>query len=68
VIAAPNARALRRLDRRASHPREACAIEKTEESKDWGTNDLLMSDVLRRHELQVWFVAEHVVGTPLVGA
>jgi len=44
------------------------AIEKTEESKDWGTNDLLMSDVLRRHELQVWFVAEHVVGAPLVEA
>ncbi len=25
-----------------------------------------MSDVLRRHELQVWFVAEHVVDIPLV--
>src|SRR5438128_6033626 len=35
------------------------AIDKTEVSKDWGTNDLLMGDVLRRHELQVWFVAEH---------
>ena len=35
-------------------------------SKDWGSNDLLMSDVLRRHELQVWFVAEHVVDIPLV--
>lgn len=42
------------------------AIEKTEASKDWGTNDLLMGDVLRRHELQVWFVAEHVVGLPLI--
>src|SRR4051794_27105612 len=31
------------------------AIEMTEESKDWGSNDLLMSDVLRRNELQVWF-------------
>ncbi|MEA2611167.1 MAG: starvation-inducible DNA-binding protein, partial [Chloroflexota bacterium] len=41
-------------------------IDKTEKSSDWGSNDLLMSDVLRRHELQVWFVAEHVVGTPLV--
>src|SRR4051812_13692470 len=36
------------------------AIEKTEESKDWGTNDLLMSDVLRTNELQVWFVASHL--------
>jgi starvation-inducible DNA-binding protein len=42
------------------------AIDKTEESKDWGSNDLLMSDVLRRNEIQVWFVAEHVVDVPLV--
>ena len=41
-------------------------IDKTEESKDWGSNDLLMSDVLRRNELQVWFVAEHAVDIPLV--
>jgi len=41
-------------------------IEKTEKSGDWGSNDLLMSDVLRRHELQVWFVAEHVVDIQLV--
>jgi len=44
------------------------AIDKTEESKDWGTNDLLMGDVLRRHEMQVWFLAEHVVDVPLVEA
>ena len=42
------------------------AIERTEESKDWGTNDLLMSDVLRRNELQVWFIGEHVVAIPPV--
>ena len=42
------------------------AIEKTEENKDWGSNDLLMSEVLRTNELQVWFVAEHLVDTPLV--
>jgi starvation-inducible DNA-binding protein len=41
-------------------------IKTTEQSSDWGTNDLLMSDVLRRHELQVWFLAEHVVDVPLV--
>jgi starvation-inducible DNA-binding protein len=41
-------------------------IDKTEKSGDWGTNDLLMSDVLRRHELQVWFIAEHAVDVPLV--
>ena len=44
------------------------AIDKTEESKDMGTNDLLMGDVLRRHEMQVWFVAEHIVEVPLVEA
>ena len=41
-------------------------IEATEENKDWGTNDLLMGDVLRTNELQVWFVAEHLVDTPPV--
>jgi starvation-inducible DNA-binding protein len=33
---------------------------------DDGTNDLLVSDVIRTNELQVWFVAEHVVDVPLV--
>lgn len=42
------------------------AIESTEENKDWGSNDLLMGEVLRTNELQVWFVAEHLVDTPLV--
>ena len=31
------------------------------EHGDDGTNDLIVSDVIRRNELQVWFVAEHVV-------
>ena len=42
------------------------AIDRTERSKDWGTNDLLMSDVLRRHELQSWFLSQHLVDVPLV--
>ena len=34
---------------------------------DQGTNNLLVSDVIRRNELQVWFVAPHdVVDKPLV--
>jgi starvation-inducible DNA-binding protein len=41
-------------------------IETTEKSKDWGSNDLLMSEVLRRNELQVWFIAEHLVDVPLI--
>jgi starvation-inducible DNA-binding protein len=36
------------------------------ESGDDGTNDLLVSDVIRSNERQVWFVAEHVVDVPLV--
>jgi len=35
---------------------------------DDGTNDLLISNVIRTNELQVWFVAEHVVAMPLVRA
>ena len=42
------------------------AIDKTEKNSDWGSNDILMSDVLRRNELQVWFIAEHVVDVPLI--
>ena len=35
---------------------------------DDGTNDLVVSDVLRRNELQVWFLSEHLVNMPLVEA
>jgi starvation-inducible DNA-binding protein len=35
---------------------------------DDGTNDLIVSNVIRTNELQVWFVAEHVVDMPLVRA
>src|SRR6476661_1775651 len=38
------------------------------EREDDGTNDLLISNVIRTNELQVWFVAEHVVDTPLARA
>ncbi len=41
-------------------------IELTEDNKDYGTNDLLVSDLLRMHEMQVWFVSQHLVDTPLV--
>ncbi len=40
------------------------SITATAANRDDGTNDMLMSDVLRRHELQVWFLAEHLVATP----
>jgi len=38
------------------------------ENGDDGTNDLIVSDVIRTNELEVWFVAEHVVDTPVVRA
>jgi starvation-inducible DNA-binding protein len=37
--------------------------KKAAELGDDGTNDLLVSDVIRTNELQVWFLAEHVVHT-----
>jgi starvation-inducible DNA-binding protein len=46
----------RKLARRAS------------EIGDDGTNDLVVSEVLRTNELQVWFLSEHLVDMPLVKA
>jgi starvation-inducible DNA-binding protein len=38
------------------------------QSGDDGTNDMLVGDVIRPNELHVWFLAEHLVNTPLVHA
>jgi starvation-inducible DNA-binding protein len=38
------------------------------EAGDDGTNDMLVSQVIRTNELQVWFLAEHLVDVPLVRA
>ena len=35
---------------------------------DDGSNDLVVSQVLRTNELQVWFLSEHLVNVPLVEA
>jgi starvation-inducible DNA-binding protein len=35
---------------------------------DDGTNDLVVSEVLRTNELQLWFLSEHLVNVPLVRA
>jgi starvation-inducible DNA-binding protein len=42
--------------------RRSCALG------DDGTNDLLVSEVLRTNEFQVWFLSEHLVNAPLVEA
>jgi starvation-inducible DNA-binding protein len=38
---------------------------RADELGDDGTNDLIVSDVLRPNELQVWFLSEHLVEMPL---
>ena len=49
--------------------KEARAMaRKAAEDGDDGTNDLLVSNVIRTNEMQVWFVAEHLVDGPLVHA
>ncbi len=35
---------------------------------DEGTNDLIVSEVIRLNELQVWFASQHLVDVPLVHA
>jgi starvation-inducible DNA-binding protein len=42
------------------------AATQVAELGDDGTNDLLVSGVIRTGELQAWFLAEHLVDTPLV--
>jgi starvation-inducible DNA-binding protein len=49
--------------------KEARAMaRKAAEDGDDGTNDLLVSSVIRTNEMQVWFVSEHLVDAPLVHA
>lgn len=49
--------------------KEARAMaRKAAEDGDDGTNDLLVSNVIRTNEMQVWFVSEHLVDAPLVHA
>jgi starvation-inducible DNA-binding protein len=43
------------------------AATAAEEAGDHGTNDLLVSNVVRTNEPQVWFVAEHLANLPLAG-
>jgi starvation-inducible DNA-binding protein len=50
------------LEESRSMARQAAA------SGDDGTNDLIVSDLIRTNELQVWFLAEHLVDVPAVRA
>jgi len=42
--------------------------ERSDKLGDQGTNDMVVSDVLRTNELQAWFLSEHLVNAPLVHA
>jgi starvation-inducible DNA-binding protein len=42
--------------------------EAADEAGDDGTNDLVVSDVLRPNELQSWFIGQHLVRMPLTDA
>jgi starvation-inducible DNA-binding protein len=44
------------------------AARRLDERGDDGSNDLLVSGVIRTGELECWFLAEHLVDTPLVRA
>jgi starvation-inducible DNA-binding protein len=41
------------------------AADETDESGDQGTNDLLVSEVLRTNEFEVWFITEQITGSGL---
>ena len=42
--------------------------QQADNDSDEGTNDLAVSDVIRTNELQVWFVSEHLVDSPVLRA
>jgi starvation-inducible DNA-binding protein len=44
------------------------AARRVGDQGDDGTNDLIVSEVIRTGELQAWFLVEHLVDTPLVRA
>ena len=49
--------------------KEARAMaQEAAQAGDDGTNDLVVSSVIRTNEMQVWFVGEHLVDAPLVHA
>jgi starvation-inducible DNA-binding protein len=59
---------------RLLHAHEVILLESRSMAKqageigDDGTNDLLVSEIIRTNELQVWFLSEHLVAEPLVEA
>lgn len=44
------------------------AAARSAELGDDGTNDILVSNVIRQNELQVWFLSEHLMAVPILRA
>lgn len=44
------------------------AARRADEQGDDGTNDLIVSNIVRTNELEVWFIAEHLVDSPVLHA
>ena len=44
------------------------AAKRADEAGDSGTDDLLVSEVVRTNEMQVWFLSQHLVDGPLTRA
>jgi starvation-inducible DNA-binding protein len=50
------------------HIMESCheIAAAADDAGDDGTNDMVVSDILRANELQSWFIGQHLVDTPLI--
>lgn len=65
----PSVQLSRLLEAHALILEEARVVaRRASELGDDGTNDMVVSDVIRTNEKQVWFLAEHLVDAPLVNA
>ena len=42
--------------------------DQSSDNKDWGTNDLMASEIIRVNQMQYWFTSQHLINTPLVVA
>jgi starvation-inducible DNA-binding protein len=57
-----------RLLQAHKHIMQSChdIAEKADDAGDDGTNDMVVSDILRANELQSWFIGQHLVNQPLI--
>jgi len=40
--------------------------DQSSDNKDWGTNDLMASEIIPTNQMQYWFTSQHLINTPLV--